>query len=82
MTRVRGFTQDDAHIFCTPDQVKSEFFGGVMDIVMKIFKALDFKDFITQVSLRDPNNKENTSVPMRTGKKLKMPYWKLRRSRD
>ncbi|HNV49930.1 MAG TPA: threonine--tRNA ligase [Bacteroidales bacterium] len=57
LTRVRGFTQDDAHIFCTPDQVKSEFFG-VMDIVMKIFKALDFKDFITQVSLRDPNNKE------------------------
>jgi threonyl-tRNA synthetase len=55
LTRVRGFTQDDAHIFCTPDQVKSEFFG-VMDIVMKIFKALDFKDFITQVSLRDPNN--------------------------
>jgi threonyl-tRNA synthetase len=57
LTRVRGFTQDDAHIFCMPDQVKSEFVG-VMDIVMKIFKALDFKDFITQISLRDPDNRE------------------------
>lgn len=57
LTRVRGFTQDDAHIFCTPDQVKSEFVG-VINIVMKIFKALDFNNFITQISLRDPNNKE------------------------
>jgi threonyl-tRNA synthetase len=57
LTRVRGFTQDDAHIFCTPDQLKSEF-NGVIDIVMHIFKALDFKEFITQVSLRDPNNNE------------------------
>jgi len=57
LTRVRGFTQDDAHIFCTPDQVKDEF-KGVMDIVMLIFKALDFKDFTVQISLRDPNNKE------------------------
>ncbi len=57
LTRVRGFTQDDAHIFCTPDQVKDEF-KGVMAIVMKIFKALDFKDFITQISLRDPNDHE------------------------
>lgn len=57
LTRVRGFTQDDAHIFCTPDQVKDEF-KGVMKIVMKIFKALDFNNFITQISLRDPNNRE------------------------
>jgi threonyl-tRNA synthetase len=57
LTRVRGFTQDDAHIFCTPDQVKDEF-KGVMDIVMLIFKALDFKEFITQISLRDKNNTE------------------------
>ncbi|MDD4215410.1 MAG: threonine--tRNA ligase, partial [Bacteroidales bacterium] len=57
LTRVRGFTQDDAHIFCTPDQVKAEFVG-VINIVMKIFKALDFKEFTAQVSLRDPNNKE------------------------
>jgi len=57
LTRVRGFTQDDAHIFCTPEQVKDEF-KGVMDIVMLIFKALDFHDFIVQISLRDPNNKE------------------------
>ena len=57
LTRVRGFTQDDAHIFCTPDQVKDEF-KGVMDIVMLIFKALDFKEFITQISLRDQTHKE------------------------
>ena len=57
LTRVRGFTQDDAHIFCTPDQVKDEF-KAVMAIVMKIFKALDFDNFVTQISLRDPNNKE------------------------
>jgi threonyl-tRNA synthetase len=57
LTRVRGFTQDDAHIFCTPEQVKDEF-KGVMDIVMLIFKALDFKDFIVQISLHDPANKE------------------------
>ncbi len=56
LTRVRGFTQDDAHIFCTPDQVKDEF-KGVMDIVMKIFKALDFNDFIVQISLRDQEDK-------------------------
>lgn len=57
LTRVRGFTQDDAHIFCTPEQVKEEF-KGVMDIVMLIFKSLNFKDFIVQISLRDPDNKE------------------------
>ncbi len=57
LTRVRSFTQDDAHIFCTPDQVKDEF-KGVMRIVMHIFKALDFKEFTTQISLRDKNNKE------------------------
>ena len=56
LTRVRGFTQDDAHIFCLPEQVKEEFIG-VMDIVLLIFKALDFKEYITQISLRDPNNK-------------------------
>ncbi|MCF8232784.1 MAG: threonine--tRNA ligase [Bacteroidales bacterium] len=58
LTRARGFTQDDAHIFCTPDQVKNEF-KGVMDIVMRIFKALDFNDFVTQISLRDPNKPED-----------------------
>jgi len=57
LTRVRGFTQDDAHIFCTPDQIKTEF-KGVIKIIMRIFKALDFKEFVTQISLRDPNNKE------------------------
>ena len=57
LTRVRGFTQDDAHIFCTPDQVKDEF-KGVMEIVMIIFKALSFTDFTIQISLRDPAKKE------------------------
>ncbi len=56
LTRVRGFTQDDAHIFCTPDQLKSEFLK-VIDIVLYIFKTLDFKDFITQISLRDKEDK-------------------------
>jgi threonyl-tRNA synthetase len=57
LTRVRGFTQDDAHIFCRPDQLKEEFLK-VIDIVFIIFKALDFKDYTAQISLRDPNNKE------------------------
>lgn len=57
LTRVRGFTQDDAHIFCLPDQVKDEF-KGVIKIILHIFKALDFKDFNVQVSLRDKVNRE------------------------
>jgi len=57
LTRVRGFTQDDAHIFCRPDQLKEEFLK-VIDIILYIFKTLDFKDFETQVSLRDPEDKE------------------------
>ncbi len=55
LTRVRGFTQDDAHIFCTPDQIKDEF-NGVIDIIQQIFKALKFSDVIIQISLRDPEN--------------------------
>ena len=57
LTRVRGFTQDDAHIFCRPDQVKDEF-KNVIKIVLKIFKALKFEDFITQISVRDKSNME------------------------
>jgi len=57
LTRVRGFTQDDAHIFCTADQVEEEF-KKVIDLVLYVFKALDFTNFVVQVSLRDPNNKE------------------------
>jgi threonyl-tRNA synthetase len=57
LTRVRGFTQDDAHIFCTPDQVKDEI-GKVIDLVLYIFKTLNFTDFLAQVSLRDPINRE------------------------
>ncbi len=56
LTRVRGFTQDDAHLFCRPDQVKEEF-CKVIDLVLYVFKALDFHDFTAQVSLRDPENK-------------------------
>ena len=56
LTRVRGFTQDDAHIFCAPDQVKDEF-KAVMKIVMTIFKALDFDDFLVQISLRHKNDR-------------------------
>ena len=55
LTRVRGFTQDDAHIFCTVDQVKEEV-GKVIDLVLYIFRTLKFEDFIAQVSLRDPDN--------------------------
>ncbi len=55
LTRVRGFTQDDAHIFCTVDQVKEEV-SKVIDLVLYIFRTLKFEDFIVQVSLRDPEN--------------------------
>ena len=57
LTRVRGFTQDDAHIFCTPDQLKDEF-KKVIDIVLYVFKTFGFEGFTTQISLRDPKNME------------------------
>ncbi len=57
LTRVRGFTQDDAHIYCAPDQIKDEFLK-VMDIIFYIFKALKFENFEAQISLRDPAHKE------------------------
>ncbi len=56
LTRVRGFTQDDAHIFCRPDQVKEEF-RKVIDLVLYVFRALGFEDYTAQVSLRDPADK-------------------------
>ncbi len=56
LTRVRGFTQDDAHIFCRPDQVKEEF-KKVIDLVFYVFKSVGFEDFEAQISLRDPDNK-------------------------
>ncbi len=55
LTRVRGFTQDDAHIFCRPDQLKDEF-KKVIDIIFIIFKALNFENYTAQISLRDPEN--------------------------
>lgn len=57
LTRVRSFTQDDAHIFCRPDQVKGEFLR-VMDIIQTVFKIFDFQNFEAQISLRDPNDHE------------------------
>ncbi len=57
LTRVRGFTQDDAHLYCTSDQIKEEF-CKVIDIILYIFKTLKFENYKAQVSLRDPNNKE------------------------
>ena len=57
LTRVRGFTQDDAHLFCRPEQIKEEFIK-VIDIIYTVFKAFDFQDFVAQVSLRDPENHE------------------------
>ena len=57
LTRVRGFTQDDAHIFCAPEQLKDEFLK-VIDIVLYIFKVLDFHEYDVQISLRDPEHKE------------------------
>lgn len=57
LTRVRSFTQDDAHIFCTPEQLKDEF-CKVIDIVLYIFKTLKFDNFTAQISLRDPSNTE------------------------
>ena len=57
LTRVRGFTQDDAHIFCMPEQVKDEFLK-VIDLVLYVFNALGFQDFTAQISLRDPENKQ------------------------
>jgi threonyl-tRNA synthetase len=57
LTRVRGFTQDDAHIFCTEDQVKEEFIK-VIDLVLYVFESLGFENFTAQISLRDPENKQ------------------------
>ncbi|HBR53478.1 MAG TPA: threonine--tRNA ligase, partial [Flavobacteriaceae bacterium] len=57
LTRVRGFTQDDAHIFCTPDQLHEEFLG-VIDLVLYVFGSLGFENFTTQVSIRDMEKPE------------------------
>ena len=57
LTRVRGFTQDDAHLFCRPEQVLEEF-RKVIDLVMYVFKSLDFENFTAQISLRDKENRD------------------------
>jgi threonyl-tRNA synthetase len=79
LTRVRGFTQDDAHIFCRPDQVKDEF-KGVMDIVMIIFKALDFKILLFRFHCAIPITMKNTLAVSKTGKKLKKQLLKWLKS--
>ncbi|MEZ4981047.1 MAG: aminoacyl--tRNA ligase-related protein [Saprospiraceae bacterium] len=57
LTRVRGFTQDDAHLFCTPDQLKDEFLG-VLELTQHVLKKLGFDNYTAQISLRDPDNHE------------------------
>ena len=57
LTRVRSFTQDDAHLFCRPDQLREEF-KGIIDLILYVFKILNFNDFTAQISLRDPENKQ------------------------
>jgi threonyl-tRNA synthetase len=57
LTRVRSFTQDDAHVFCRPDQLREEF-KSIIDLILYIFKILNFNDFSAQISLRDPKNKQ------------------------
>ena len=57
LTRVRSFTQDDAHHFCRPDQLRDEF-KSIIDLILYVFKILDFNDFSAQISLRDPDNRE------------------------
>ena len=57
MTRVRGFTQDDAHIFCTPEQLDEEF-KKVIDLVLYVFSSLGFENFTAQISLRDKENRD------------------------
>jgi threonyl-tRNA synthetase len=57
LTRVRSFTQDDAHHFCRPDQLRDEF-KSIIDLILYVFKILNFNEFTAQVSLRDPNNKQ------------------------
>jgi threonyl-tRNA synthetase len=58
LTRVRSFTQDDAHIFCRPDQLREEF-KSIIDLILYIFRIMNFNDFSAQISLRDPENKQN-----------------------
>jgi threonyl-tRNA synthetase len=74
LTRVRSFTQDDAHIFCRPDQVKDEFLK-VMDIIFIIFKALEFENFEAQIT------KKHISARTKTGKKLRMQLSKFARKK-
>lgn len=68
LTRVRGFTQDDAHLFCTPDQLDQEF-KNVIDLVLYVFGSLGFENFSTQVSVRDPENPDKYIGPIENWEK-------------
>jgi threonyl-tRNA synthetase len=74
LTRVRSFTQDDAHIFCRPDQLRDEFMK-VMDIILYIFKTLDFNDFETQISLRDPEDKTKARLYGKRRSRTPLAAW-------
>ncbi len=86
LTRVRGFTQDDAHVFCTPDQVKDEFKAAIA-LTLTVLRALDFQEFTAQVSLRDPANTDKyigdaaTGTPPSRPSARPPPRWASRRSR-
>jgi threonyl-tRNA synthetase len=81
LTRVRGFTQDDAHLFCTPDQLDEEF-KNVIDLVLYVFGSLGFENFTAQISLRDQRNQKNTLDLMKIGKKQKMQLSMLPKKRS
>ena len=82
LTRVRGFTQDDAHIFCTPDQLDDEF-KNVIDLVLYVFKSLGFENFTAQVSLKEiPKNLKNISALLKIGIKLKKQLLMLQKIKD
>jgi threonyl-tRNA synthetase len=82
LTRVRCFTVDDAHIFCRPDQIVEEF-KNVIDLVLYVFKTFNFQDYVAQISLRDPDNKEKyIGSDVKIGKKQKKPLLRLLKKKD
>ena len=81
LTRVRGFTQDDAHLFCMPDQVKDEF-KKVIDLVLYVFDSLGFTDYTAQISLRDKEDKSNILAVMKIGSLQKNRSLKRLKKKD
>lgn len=76
LTRVRGFTQDDAHLFCTPDQLKDEF-KSVIELIQFVLGKMGFNNFTAQISLRDPDNKDKYIGSTKIGLKPKMQLLRL-----